>query len=130
VILARRLIGWLAILFGVVTLAAGGRVLAGVDPGYVVFLPLVRYNTAMGAAYVVTGVIALRGAGGAALAASTIAFLNVVVCVAIIYLRTVAPDIVAAESVAAMILRAAVWLVFWIGLSIRLAPRRPALRQR
>jgi hypothetical protein len=39
-----------AILFGVATIIAGVRVLAGADPGYTVFQPLLIYNTAMGIA--------------------------------------------------------------------------------
>jgi hypothetical protein len=129
-ILVRRLIGWLAIVFGVATVAAGGRVLTGADPGYVVFLPLVMYNTAMGAAYVAAGAIALRASRGAAFAAGAIAVLNGVVCGAVIYLRTHAPDVVAAESVTAMSFRTVVWALFWIGLWFGSASRRPALRQR
>lgn len=47
-----------AALFGLATIIAGARVLAGSDPGYIVFRPLLLYNTAMGFAYVAAGVIA------------------------------------------------------------------------
>lgn len=44
----RRVLALIALVFGLVTLVAGGRVLAGADPGYVVFRPLLLYNVAMG----------------------------------------------------------------------------------
>ena len=45
-------------------LVAGGRVLLGGDPGYVVYLPLLVFNTAMGVAYLFTGVRAWFDADG------------------------------------------------------------------
>jgi hypothetical protein len=51
-----RVVALVAALFGVATLLAGGRVLAGSDPGYVVFRPLLFFNTAMGVVYLVAAV--------------------------------------------------------------------------
>jgi hypothetical protein len=45
-----------AAVFGLATIVAGGRVLTGwSDPGYVVYRPLLIYNTAMGVAYLAAG---------------------------------------------------------------------------
>jgi len=54
----------IAVLFGIATLFAGGRVLLGSDPGYVVFRPLLVYNVLMGLAYVAAGIIFWRSARG------------------------------------------------------------------
>jgi hypothetical protein len=43
-----RVLSLVAVLFGLVTIIAGTRVLAGSDPGYNVFFPLLIYNVAMG----------------------------------------------------------------------------------
>ena len=53
-----RALAIVAGLFGIATLVAGSRVLLGADPGYVVYRPLLVFNTVMGAAYLVTGVLA------------------------------------------------------------------------
>ncbi len=47
-----------AVLFGIATVVAGTRVLSGSDPGYLVFRPLLIFNTAMGVAYLAAGVVA------------------------------------------------------------------------
>ena len=39
-------------LFGFITVFAGSSVLLGVDPGYIVFRPLVIYNSVMGIVYI------------------------------------------------------------------------------
>ena len=49
-----------AALFGIATIFAGTRVLLGSDPGYIVFRPLLIYNTAMGIVYVAAAIIAWR----------------------------------------------------------------------
>ena len=43
----QRVLALAAASFGLVTIIAGVRVLAGSDPGYIVFRPLLIYNTAM-----------------------------------------------------------------------------------
>lgn len=104
-----------AVVFGLVTLAAGTRVLLGADPGYVVFRPLLLFNTAMGAAYVAVGLLAWRGNrlglhGAAAVALSNLAVLGVIA-----YLYTPGGSI-ASESLRAMGLRAAVWVALFLAL--------------
>ena len=105
-----------AVLFGAATLLAGGRVLLGSDPGYVVFWPLLIYNTAMGLAYVAAGVTVWRNVSAGRNAAGVIFFLNLLVfaVILVIYGRGGA---VAVDSLRAMALRTVVWLVLFAGAS-------------
>jgi hypothetical protein len=107
---------FVAALFGLATITAGVRVLAGSDPGYIVFRPLLIYNTAMGLAYVVAGVIAWRSFDRGKYAAATIFVLNFLVLGAIGYLYATG-SAVAIDSLRAMILRTVVWLVLFLGLA-------------
>lgn len=104
----------MAVLFGVVTIVVGTRVLGGSDPGYVVFRPLLIYNTAMGFAYVAAGGIAWRNVVRGEVAAAAIFALNLIVLGTVGYLY-VAGTAVAIESVRAMTLRTVVWLVLFLG---------------
>ena len=106
----------LAALFGLATIIAGTRVLAGSDPGYIVFRPLLIYNTAMGIAYVAAGVIAWRNLDRGKYAAATIFVLNFLVLGTIVYLYATGRA-VAIESLRAMILRTVVWLLLFLGLA-------------
>lgn len=112
---AQRIVSAVAVIFGLATVLAGGRVLAGADPGYVVFRPLLVFNVLMGVAYLATGVVIWRGLRQASLAAGTIFGLNAIVLLAVTILfangAAVAPD-----SVRAMIFRTAVWLVLLLAL--------------
>jgi hypothetical protein len=105
-----------AALFGLATVAAGVRVLAGADPGYVVFRPLLLCNTAMGFAYVAAGALAWRDVTRGRSAAAVIVALNLCVLGVVGYLYATGRA-VAAESVRAMAFRSAVWLALWIGLA-------------
>ena len=105
-----------AALFGLVTIMAGTRVLLGLDPGYVVFRPLLVYNTAMGAAYLAAGFIAWRSPERGRHAAAAIFVLNLLVLGAIAYLYAAGGG-VAVESVRAMSLRTVVWLGLFLGLA-------------
>jgi len=104
-----------AVLFGVATLFAGGRVLLGSDPGYEVFRPLLHYNTAMGLAYLVAGVIMWRSVDAGRYAAGAIFLLNLLVLAAVViaYRRGGA---VAVDSLQAMTFRTVVWLVLFLAL--------------
>jgi hypothetical protein len=104
-----------ATLFGIATLFAGGRVLLGAEPGYIVFRPLLIYNTAMGIAYVAAGVLAWRNVERGKVAAAAIFGLNCLVLGAVSYLYATG-DGVAIESIRAMVLRTVVWLVLFVGL--------------
>lgn len=109
----------IALVFGVVTVVAGASVLAGRDPGYLVYRPLLIFNTAMGVAYAAAAVLIWRDLARGRLAATVILALNIAMLGLVIYLfRT--SDVVAADSVRAMIFRSAIWLLIfgvlvWIG---------------
>ncbi|MFO1301614.1 MAG: hypothetical protein U1F17_14820 [Burkholderiaceae bacterium] len=112
--LFRAFLVFVALVFGLATLVAGTRVLAGSDPGYVVFEPLLVYNVAMGFAYIAAGIVAWRSLGWGGRAALAIFVLNLVVLAAIAWLYSTGSSI-AIESVRAMILRTAVWLLLFLG---------------
>jgi ACR3 family arsenite efflux pump ArsB len=100
----------IALVFGVVTVAAGAGVLAGRDPGYLVYQPLLIFNTVMGVAYAAAAVLIWRNLARGRLAAAVILALNLAVLGLVVYLfRT--SDVVAVDSVRAMAFRSAVWLV-------------------
>lgn len=105
-----------AIVFGCVTIVAGGRVLAGADPGYVVWRPLLIYNTMMGVAYVTAGITMWRGVERGIRAAAAIAVLNLLVLGLIGYLYATGSAI-AVDSLRAMTFRALVWLALYLGLA-------------
>lgn len=112
--LIRILLVLVAVGFGVATLAAGGRVLAGADPGYVVFRPLLLYNSAMGLAYIAAGVAGWRNSRLGRQAAAAILALNLLVLVVIVVLYF-AGAAVAVQSLAAMSFRTGVWLLLFLG---------------
>ncbi|MDO8631094.1 MAG: hypothetical protein Q7R41_11440 [Phycisphaerales bacterium] len=114
--LGQRILAFVATVFGFATVVAGGRVLAGADPGYVVFRPLVIFNTAMGVAYVASGIITLRSLGRGKFAAATIFVLNLLVLGVIGYLYS-AGSAVAIDSIRAMTFRTGVWLALFLGLA-------------
>ncbi len=103
-----------AMAFGAVTMVAGTRVLTGTDPGYVVFLPLLIYNTAMGLAYVAVGASAWRNTGHGRTGSLVIFLLNLGVLAAIGLLH-LAGGAVAIESVRAMSFRTGAWLLLFLG---------------
>jgi hypothetical protein len=98
-----------ALLFGVLSVVAGGRVLLGGDPGYVVFTPLVIFNTLMGFAYIAAAVVIRESAERGRRAAGIIVLLNLIV-LALVVVSWAAAGPVAVDSVRAMALRAAVWI--------------------
>lgn len=106
-----------AIGFGLLTLVAGVRVLGGSDPGYVVFTPLLLFNTAMGAAYVAAGVSMLRSAERGMRAAGAIFALNLLALATVLALYASGSGAVAGASLGAMTLRTSVWLALFVGLN-------------
>lgn len=105
-----------AVVFGVVTLFAGGRVLLGSDPGYEVFRPLLIYNTAMGVAYLAAGITVWRSVNAGRYAAGAIFLLNLLVLVGILVVYR-SGGAVAVDSLRAMTLRTVVWLVLFMAVS-------------
>jgi len=105
-----RIAAAVAVLFGLVTLVAGGRVLLGADPGYRVFMPLLVFNTAMGLAYVAVGVLAWRRHRLAVPGAAAIVLANLAMLAFIGFVYQ--PDgPVARQSLGAMSFRTAVWVL-------------------
>lgn len=102
-----------AVLFGVATLVAGGRVLMGADPGYVIFRPLLIYNVIMGVVYVAAGVMIWRPVALGRNLAGVICGLNFLVLVEIILLHQ-RGGAVAVDSLRAMTFRTVVWLVLFL----------------
>ena len=111
-----RVLSLVAVLFGLVTIIAGTRVLAGSDPGYNVFLPLLIYNIAMGVVYIAAGVTTWRNIIRGKNAAASIFVLNFLVLGIIGYLHMMGTS-VAVESVLAMIFRTILWLMLYLGLA-------------
>ena len=105
-----------AILFGVATLFAGGRVLLGSDPGYAVFRPLLIYNSAMGVAYLAAGVTVWRSVNVGRYAAGAIFLLNLLVLLGILVVYR-SGGVVAVDSLRAMALRTVVWLALFLAVS-------------
>lgn len=104
----------IALLFGVLTIVAGIRVLFGSDPGYIVYIPLLIYNTIMGLAYVFTGIIAFRNVKRELFLASGIFSLNFIVLAVISFMyKNGAP--IAINSVVAMSFRTIVWFILTAG---------------
>ena len=119
-----RLTVLVAGLFGLLTIAAGGRLLLGLgEAGYVVVWPILIFNTVMGAVYVAAAVLMARDIDRGRRAAFAIAMLNVVVLVGLGVLRA-RGGIVASETLAAMSMRALVWIgIFALLTWERRAPR-------
>jgi hypothetical protein len=105
-----------AALFGVATVFVGVRTLFGASPGYVVYLPLLLFNTIMGIAYVAVGFLAWRNLRFSVRGAAAIALLNLVALGTILYLYTPGGPI-AGESLRAMAFRTIVWIVFFLVLA-------------
>jgi hypothetical protein len=103
-----------AALFGLITIVAGGRVMLGADPGYVVYQPLLIYNTMMGLLYVAVAVIAWRNPAHGRNGAALIFGLNLLVLIGIYLLHSSGAG-VAIDSLHAMTLRTAVWLTLLVG---------------
>jgi hypothetical protein len=111
-----KILALAAVLFGLVTIIAGARVLSGFDPGYVVFRPLLIYNTAMGIAYMAAGIAAWRSLDRGKFAAATIFVLNFLVLIAVGFLCATGSD-VAIDSLRAMTFRTVVWFLLFLGLA-------------
>ncbi len=97
-----------ALLFGLLTVFAGGRVLLGGDPGHVVVQPLLLFNTVMGVAYVMTAMLIRRNPRRGRSAAGVIALLNLAV-LGSLFVYSWSGGAVASDSFAAMVLRTVIW---------------------
>ena len=112
----QRAVSIAAAIFGVATVLAGGRVLSGADPGYVVFRPLLTFNVVMGVVYVAAAMAIWRSLRWGRYAAAGIFGLN---CLAlgVILLLYGTGSAVAIDSLGAMSLRTVVWFGFFLALS-------------
>ena len=113
-LILQRIMAAVAVVFGIVTIIAGSRVLTGTDPGYTVFQPLLVYNTLMGVVYIAGGLMIWRNLRRGKYVAASIFTLNLIVLGGIAYLYFVS-DGVAVDSLRAMTLRTVVWLVLLLG---------------
>ena len=114
--ITQRVLALVATLFGLATIIAGARVLLGSDPGYIVFRPLLIYNTAMGFIYVSAGVIAWHNLKQGLYLAAAIFVINLLVLAAIYFLYTEG-NAIAVDSLRAMSLRTIVWFALFSGLA-------------
>lgn len=107
----------IAVTFGLMTIWVGGTTLLGFsDPGYVIFLPLLIFNTVMGFAYLAAGYLIWRKLQ-TGIKASKIVFLinlSVLILIAIAYWLEVS---IAKESLTAMSFRTGIWLIIYVVLT-------------
>ncbi len=115
----RRTIALAAGVFGLVTIVAGTRVMAGADPGYVVFRPLLAFNTIMGFVYVLAAAHIWRDERRGRVWARNVAFVNVVVLL-LITLLYVGGASIAVDSLTAMTVRT----LAWVAVQLALRPTR------
>lgn len=108
---SRRISALVAAVFGIVTLIAGGRILLGLgEAGFPVVQPVLLFNTAMGALYLLAAVLIARDIDRGRPLALLIAVANVAVLLAIVGLSAGGGE-VANQTLAAMTLRSAVWII-------------------
>lgn len=112
--ISQKALGLLAVLFGAITIFAGLRVLTGTNPGYVVFQPLLIYNTVMGFVYIGVGTISWRSLDLGKSGAFSIFVLNFIVLITIGVLYT-SGGTLAIDSLYAMTMRTVVWLAIFSG---------------
>ncbi|MGM0547546.1 MAG: hypothetical protein ACQEST_12600 [Bacteroidota bacterium] len=86
------------------------------DPGYVIFLPLLIFNTVMGFAYTASGYLIWRNLHTGIKAAKVIFLLNLIMLFLILIAYWLEVS-VAFESLTAMSFRTVIWLIIYAGLS-------------
>lgn len=100
----------LAILMGIMPIVTGSRVLFGFfDPGYRYFIILILYNIIMGSVSVFAGIYIWRNHRRALFYSVFIAVSHTVV---LLSLLSKFNDIISDESIAAMTVRSALWIIF------------------
>lgn len=107
-----KLAAGLAAIIGGMAIFAGGRVLLGIDPGYYVinWVPVYNYTAGLLTVFI-TSILIWRGSRLALpLAIATISAHGVV----LITLQTAFREVVAAESIKAMIVRLSVWSIILV----------------
>ena len=101
----------IGVLLGILNLFAGGRVLLGLGrPEHPILLPLLLFNTGMGAVYILTALLIRRDARRGRSGAAAVLALNGAVLL-ILLVRLAGGAVVPGDSIVAMGLRTAVWSV-------------------
>lgn len=117
-----RISAGVAGVLGLLTIVAGGRVLLGGNPGYVVMRPVLLFNVVMGAIYLVAALLMFRASSHGSVLAWFIAEANLVVLIGVVALRLLHQP-VATQTLAAMAFRTGAWfLILWLVRSS--SPRR------
>lgn len=87
----------------------------GANPGYIVFRPLLLFNTLMGVLYVVAGLVTWKNVSRGKLIAAIILVLNFSVLLIVIYLYFKS-NLIATQSLSAITFRSVAWLLIFFGL--------------
>ena len=115
-----------ALILGIVSLVAGGRVLLGMgDPGYHVVRPVLVFNTAMGIVYALVGAVIHRSAAYGRRGSAWIVAANLAVLATLVVYAQRGGE-VARETFAAMSFRTLFWVVVYLALSAAVRRERPA----
>lgn len=110
----RRLCALGAAIFGLVTVAVGGRILFGFgEAGFEVVPAVLVFNVVMGAAYIAAAFLIAWSLAWGRMAAGLITLANVLVLVAVLAMRA-GGGAVATQTLAAMTLRSGVWLAVYL----------------
>ncbi len=115
-----RILAVLAVIVGLMAVVMGTRVLTGFfEPGYATFPLLISYNVLMGLLSAVAGyLIWIKHKRAVSLAV----FITIAHIAVLLSLITMFNDIVAEQSVKAMIFRSIIWVVIFLSVS-RLMPQ-------
>lgn len=99
----------IAILIGVISFVTGSRVLIGsFDPGNTTFRVLIYYNVIMGLISILAGYLIWKNHKNAL---SLSCFITIGHLVVLLLLKIVFNDVIAQESVMAMLFRSSIWVV-------------------
>ena len=111
-------------LFGVVSIFAGGRVLAGIaTKSHPVLMPLVAFNVAMGVMYIAAAVTIRKSAMRGRIFAAFLTLANIIALSAILTYRSVGgPG--AGESISAMLVHVVLFALIYLVLGRVVRPAR------
>ena len=110
----RRASALIAAVFGLVTVAAGGRILFGFgEAGFQVVPAVLLFNVVMGVAYIAASFIIVRSLKWGMLASAVIVLANLIVLLALLAMRA-GGGAVATQTLSAMTLRTSVWAMIYV----------------
>jgi len=105
----RKIVAGIAILLGLTSVVVGTRVLMGwFDPGYVTFPLLIIYNVIMGLVSILAGIFIWKNHKSAFEISGLITIGHIAVLVSLV---TVFGNIIALQSIHAMIFRSVIWIL-------------------